>query len=341
MQRLRGPIGLLLVGTLLVSQFSMLAVAGTTGGSDGGPAAVAQSSDIEVVGVELPSEMRPGEEYEVRIRIRNTGDSAKNVKVAYSFDGLEMMYYDELVPAGETIEGSLPVTVRDISQARADSLYDGRYTHSMSAGDVSVTRNVTISGIATPTPTPTAIGETDGTQSGEGAGEIELVGLAFPDEIPVGGKAPVQVTTRNPAGEMASTEVALTFDGEEIIRTQVSFPPGEETTSLPIEYRMLTSEYGEIEPGTYSWRMSVNGTVRSGTVDIVPGENGSTAGDEQSAGQASTAAESASQASPEQPKRGFFSNGESQFEFLDSFSLTVGGFVLSAVGIFYQMLQGA
>lgn len=339
MQRLRRPVGLLLVGTLLVSQFSMLAVAGTTGDSHGGHAVVVQSSDIEVVGVEMPAKMRPGEEYEVRIRIRNTGDSAQNVKVAYSFDGRELRYYDELVPAGETIEGSLPVTVRGISQSRADPLYDGQYTHSMAAGDVSVTRNVTISGIGTPTPTPTAIGETDGTQSGD-AGAIKLVSLEFPDEIPVGGKAPAQVTTRNPSDEMASTEVALTFEGEEIIRTQVSFPPGEETTPLPIEYRMLTNKYGEIEPGTYSWRMSVNGTVRSGIVDIVPSEDGSTANGE-SAGQASTTSEPASQASPEQPKRGFFSNGESQFEFLDSFSLTVGGFVLSAVGIFYQMLQGA
>lgn len=40
------------------------------------------------------------------------------------------------------------------------------------------------------------------------------------------------------------------------------------------------------------------------------------------------------------PQRGFFTNGDMRYEFLDSFTLTVGGFVLSAAGIVHQMLKG-
>ena len=341
-QRFRGAIGLLLVTTLVAAQFA--GVVGATAGSasgDTGDLAAAQS-DIDIVGVEMPEEMEPGTEYRVRVRIRNTGESAQNVEVAYSFEGRKLMYYDELVPAGETIEGELPLTVRDISQSRREPLTDGQYTHSMSAGDTSVSREVTISGVGTPTPTPTAIGDSDTSGSTEtsdaSGGEVTLLGLEFPDRIPVDGEADVQVRTSNPSDGLASAEVVLRVEGAEIVRDQVEFPAGEQTTPLPVGYEMISARLGDVGPGTYAWEMSVGGTTRSGTVEIVDSDGGANAGAESSG---ESDAESMEAAQPDEPARGFFTNGESGPAFLDSFSLTVGGFVLSAVGIFYQMLQGA
>lgn len=344
MHRVRTTIGYALLTAVIVCQPAVAGGVLTADTDDPHAGRLAAQTGVEIVGVTLPEEIRPDEEYRATVEIRNPTDSTARVNVGYAFEGFELMYYEELVPAGDTVQAGFPLTARDLNSATREPLYDGTYQHAMIVGDRSVTRNVTVSGLGTPTPTRTPIsdvGETTGGTVGGSTDGVSLAALDFPDQIRVDGQAPVSITVSNPTEQTQPLQMQLRFDGREIVTESLDVSPGQETLDLPIQYRML-ADGGAVEPGTYSWTMLVAGSERSGTVEIVT-EN--TEGTATAASAGTTAQQSAvddpAQQSPEPPKRGFLTNGESRFQFLDSFSLTVGGFVLSAVGIFYQMLRGA
>lgn len=327
--------GLVLVILLSVS---MIGPAATVSGPIGNAAAA--EGDVQIIDMDVPEEMKPGEEYDTSVTLRNMGDSAAQVRVEYRFEDQRVMATDQIIAAGETKRAMLQVSVSDIGTSKREKLYDGEYQHGYQVGNARAQQNVIITGLGTPTPTRTPISQetvSGGEAESSGEGPINVLAVDAPEELRRGEERTLALQIENSADRPMDLDVIYFLDDAPTTGTPTSIGAGErKTVTFPISIERLRSSYdaGSLGPGTYNWHI-LAGEARVGG-EITLGSGSGSGSGEFSDGDA------APNSGPDgdQPRRGFFSNGEPEVAFLDSFTLTVGGFILSAMGIFHQMLNG-
>jgi hypothetical protein len=305
--------------------------------------ALAQTSDadLEFLSVDVPETMEPGTRYAVSATVRNTGDDAKQVRFGYVFAGDMALFNNVIIAAGERRTKEFSIRLSDVAESYPGRLADGEYEHGMRAGDVQVTREVTVRGLGTPTPTPTVSGAPLDGESVGGNGDVSFVDTYVPSVVPVDERTTVSARIEYTGAERRTVNLYLGVDGAPNFRKTVALDPGDRKfVEFEFESGRLSAGGDALEPGAvYDWQLSVRPETDDGS-DVAPtlaeasGEFGYGTPTDQGSG----ATDSDTDAGR---SRGFFTNsGGAPGVLGDAFNLTVLGFLLSVVGIIHQLLGG-
>ncbi|MFB6233061.1 MAG: hypothetical protein ABEH61_02265 [Haloarculaceae archaeon] len=329
-----------------------VAVAGLLLGSV--PAAArAQSSELQLLSVELPETIEQGGTFGASATVRNDGSEEVTTEVGYSFENDLVASADLTLSPDEERTVRLPeMEYKWLTEGGTRTVPPGTYEHSIGvrngpreAAEVEVVPGED----STPGDTPA-----------EGSGntapdDLQLVSRQLPERLARGEARFVGATVENTRSSQIVIDLTYAFRGREVFfeqgveipantRQEIGFP---EVTLSAIEESLGR----EIEPGTYEHSFGIPEGLRiEGQVEIggeasadspqAPTDDGTPedGGSERSVTQEDV---ESSETGGGGRERGFFSNsGDSPDALSNPLNLTTLGFLLSVAGIAHQMLQG-
>lgn len=303
------------------------------------PVAQTDDSDLEVVSVDVPDTMEPGEQYTISTTVRNTVDSAKQVRVGYVFAGDLVFFETVIIPAGGQQTKEFTVSLDDVTEEYPGTLTDGTYEHGIRAGDAEETQSVQIQGVGTPTETATpertvregeAVAEND---------ELTFVGNTVPEVIQVDRTTQLSARIKYTGTERIRLNLVFRVDGVPTFAKEFAVDPGETVrVQMQFDSTFLETDDGELEDGeVYDWQLTAQQDTRTGADDLrILAETGGQFGYGVDPGSVADAS-----GTDEGRTRGFFSNSSGGSAFLgNAFNVTILGFLLSVAGILHQMLGG-
>lgn len=347
---------------MVLSVVLALSVLGGTGigvaasGSGTPPVAaepVAQSDvrgDVRIENYRPPDILERDRVYSTGVTIENGGDRTYRIDLGYHFEGEFVTTKRLEIDPGESIRESISFQVSDIESVVGSVESGQRYIHGAAVavvdrdGDRTVSDRVEMPVRIAPTDDRETDSSTEGDEeTGTDPPDVDLE-AELPNALEYDRTYRSRIRVVNNADREVRLELGYLFDGTVVLSGEIAVGPnGAIQEELPIRVDEIEDTAGPLDPEQeYSHQLVVRAAggevldeVRE-PVRIAPGSDAS--GGETDDSQRVSPDES----EDEEEYRGFLTNDpDSSVAFLDDpMFLTVGGFLLSVLGILYQMAGG-